>query len=132
MGITTSHQNRRVWGRSLCICMVQVTDVCALDLKVPVLVVTHIHITDIYCFQYKLFKKCQETSCLCTLTEAFNVCAAKSSTEGVRFSVCCHSFHAPYQSCITSGCSFSSAALDQHSRLDTPGPGMDHAACLAP
>lgn len=31
-----------------------------------------------------------------TVTEAFNVCAAKSSMEGVRLSVCCLSFHAPF------------------------------------
>lgn len=49
--------------------LVQVTDVCALDLKVPVLAVTHVHITGIYCFQYKLFQKYQETSCLCTLLQ---------------------------------------------------------------
>lgn len=49
----------------------------------PILAVTHVYITDIYCFQYELFKKCQETSCVCTLlTGTSTVCAAKSSTEG--------------------------------------------------
>lgn len=78
MGITTSHQNRGVWGRSLSVSLVQVTDVCTLHLKVPVLAVTHVHITDIYCFQCKLLKKCQETSCLCTLLQRRSMSALHS------------------------------------------------------
>lgn len=81
-GCPTSHQSRGLWRRSLSVSLVQVTGVCTLDLKVPLGAVTHMCITGIYCFQYELFKKCQETSCVCTLTETPSVCAAKSSTEG--------------------------------------------------
>lgn len=76
VGIITSHQNRGVWGRSLSVSLVQVT-----DLKVPVLAVTHVHITDTYCFQYKLLKKCQETSCLCTLLQRRSMSVLQSQAQ---------------------------------------------------
>lgn len=59
----------------------QATDVCTLDLKVPFPAVIHVCITDIYCFQYELFKKCQETSRTRTLFQTHSMSAAKSSAE---------------------------------------------------
>ncbi|XP_051662969.1 uncharacterized protein LOC127479714 [Manacus candei] len=121
------HQNRGVWRRSLSMSLVQVTGVCTQDLKVPVLAVTHVHITDTYCFQYELFKKCQETSCICTLLQRQSMPVLQS--QALKELVPAASlFILLVSHCVVF---FSTVALGQHSTLDTPGTGMDRATRLA-